>query len=152
MKIILTYGTFDLFHIGHLNMLKRLRALGDKLIVGVSTDEFNALKGKQSIFSYEERKAIVESNRFVDLVIPERDWQQKEQDIVRYEVDIFAIGEDWQGKFDHLNHLCEVRYLERTENISTTKIKESLKGVDKEKVEEMKAILDDLVLVVKAMS
>lgn len=152
MKVILTYGTFDLFHIGHLNMLKRLRALGDQLIVGVSTDEFNALKGKQSIFSYEERKAIVEANRFVDLVIPESDWQQKEQDIVRYEVDIFAIGEDWQGKFDHLGHLCEVRYLSRTENISTTKIKESLKGVDREKVEEMKAILDDLVLVVKAMS
>jgi len=95
MKTIITYGTFDLFHIGHLNMLKQLSQLGERLVIGLSTDEFNKEKGKQSIFSYEERKSLLEANRYVDLVIPEKSWKQKEQDIIDHSACIFAIGDDW---------------------------------------------------------
>ena len=100
MKTVITYGTFDLFHVGHIRLLKRLRALGDKLIVGISTDEFNALKGKKSFFSYEERAEIIESCKYVTVVFPEKNWQQKKSDIAKYNADVFAMGDDWQGKFD----------------------------------------------------
>ena len=125
-KTIITYGTFDMFHIGHLKLLQRLAALGDRLIVAVSTDEFNDGKGKKTLIPYEQRAEIVENIKCVDLVIPETSWEQKIEDIKKYGVDIFAIGDDWEGKFDFLKEHCEVLYLSRTENISTTKLKKSL--------------------------
>lgn len=120
MKRILTYGTFDVLHIGHLNLLQRARALGDHLTVGLSTDEFNALKNKKALLSYEERKAILSMLRCVDFVIPETSWEQKTRDIRDHQIDIFVMGSDWEGKFDELQKLCEVVYLPRTEGISST--------------------------------
>ncbi|WP_205700474.1 adenylyltransferase/cytidyltransferase family protein [Cobetia marina] len=127
MKTVITYGTFDMFHIGHLNLLKRLSERGDRLIVGVSTDEFNLLKGKKTLIPYDQRAKIVEAIDCVDLVIPENDWEQKVRDVKEYNVDTFAIGEDWKGEFDFLQEYCEVLYLERTKDISTTDLKRSLK-------------------------
>jgi glycerol-3-phosphate cytidylyltransferase len=126
MKRVITYGTFDLLHYGHINLLRRAKQLGDYLIVALSTDDFNRLKGKECYFSYEERKNLLESIRYVDLVIPETCWEQKSSDIALYQVDTFVMGDDWKGKFDELAPLCEVVYLPRTEEISTTKIKEDL--------------------------
>lgn len=137
MTTVLTYGTFDLFHVGHVRIPKRLRALGDRLIVGVSSDEFNALKGKKSFFSYEERSEIVASSQYVDFVFPEYHWEQKRNDIIEYQVDIFGMGHDWQGKFDNLSDICQVIYLERTEDISTTEIKKALSLVDVAKIREL---------------
>jgi glycerol-3-phosphate cytidylyltransferase len=128
MRRIITYGTFDLTHIGHINLLRRAKQLGDYLIVGLSSDSFNSLKGKQSIFPYEHRKEILESIRFVDLVIPENNWEQKVSDIINYQVDVFVMGNDWAGKFDSLKEHCEVIYLPRTEDISTTEIKQMVKN------------------------
>lgn len=129
-KRVITYGTFDLFHIGHLNLLKRLKDIGDYLIVGVSTDEFNAGKGKRSFFSFEERFEIIKSIRYVDMVVPEVSWEQKKDDIKKYNVDIFAIGNDWEGKFDFLREYCEVVYLPRTEGVSSTELRNILKSID----------------------
>ena len=126
MKKVLTYGTFDLFHIGHINLLKRAKELGDYLVVGVSTDEFNNIKGKKSVFSFQDRKKIIESLKCVDEVIEENNWDQKISDIKNLNIDTFVIGDDWEGKFDFLSEFCEVIYLKRTENISTTYIKENL--------------------------
>ena len=126
-RVVITYGTFDMFHIGHLKLLRRLKEMGDKLIVGVSTDEFNALKGKRTLIPYDQRSAIVEAIDCVDLVVPEESWEQKVEDIKKYDVDLFAIGDDWRGKFDFLEDYCEVVYLSRTKNISTTELKRSLK-------------------------
>ena len=126
-KTIITYGTFDMFHVGHLNLLKRLKEMGGRLIVAVSTDEFNLGKGKKTLIPYEQRAAIVSAISYVDLVIPEMTWEQKLEDVRTYDVDIFAIGDDWQGKFDFLKDLCEVVYVKRTKNISTTELKRSLK-------------------------
>jgi len=123
---VLTYGTFDLFHIGHLRLIERLRELGDRLVIGISTDEFNAEKGKHSIIPYADRAAIVAAIRGVDSVFPERDWDQKVADIKRLGADIFAMGDDWAGKFDHLSAHCQVVYLERTAGISSTRIKGQL--------------------------
>ena len=126
MKRILTYGTYDLLHWWHIRLLKRAKQLGDYLIVGLSTDEFNAIKGKKAYHSYEERKMMLEAIRYVDLVIPENEWGQKAKDIQEYHADVFVMGDDWEGKFDELKAYCEVVYLPRTEGISTTKIKEDL--------------------------
>lgn len=128
MKRILTYGTFDLLHYGHIRLLKRAKELGDYLIVAVSTDEFNKIKGKKAYHNYETRKKMLEAVRYVDLVIPEENWEQKIQDIQDYKVDIVVMGSDWSGsnKFEYLKDYCEVMYLHRTEGISTTKIKEDL--------------------------
>ena len=125
-KVVLTYGTFDMFHIGHLNLLKRLKDLGDELIVAVSTDEFNNEKGKKTLIPFEQRAEIVESIKYVDRVISEESWDQKEDDIKKFKVDIFAMGDDWEGKFDHLEMLCQIIYLPRTKKISTTALKKSL--------------------------
>ena len=125
-KIVLTYGTFDMFHIGHLNLLNRLKSLGDKLIVAVSTDEFNSIKGKKTLIPFEQRALIVQNIKCVDMVISEENWEQKIYDIKKYNVDIFAMGNDWQGKFDFLKDYCEVIYLPRTQNISTTELKKEL--------------------------
>lgn len=127
MKRILTYGTFDLLHFGHINLLKRAKELGDYLILGLSTDKFNEGKNKQAYHSFENRKIILESLRFVDEVIPENTWNQKIDDIIKHKIDIFVMGDDWQGRFDFLKEYCEVVYLPRTINISTSKIKNDLK-------------------------
>ncbi len=126
MKTVLTYGTFDLFHIGHLNLLKRARELGDKLIVAVSTDEFNATKGKTTLMPFEHRVELVRSVRFVDEVIAESNWEQKINDVQRHKVDVFVMGSDWQGKFDFLKPYCEVVYLPRTDNVSSTDLKKAI--------------------------
>ena len=127
MKKVITYGTFDLLHYGHINLLQRAKALGDYLIVALSTDEFNSIeKNKITYFTYEERKRLLEAIRYVDLVIPEENWEQKITDVQEYRVDTFVIGDDWTGKFDFLKEYCEVVYLERTPEISTTKIKADL--------------------------
>lgn len=127
MKTVITYGTFDMFHVGHLYLLRRLSEMGDRLVVAVSTDEFNKSKGKNTLIPYTQRAEIVEAIQYVDLVIPEESWEQKLSDVKKYDVDIFAIGEDWRGKFDFLTDLCEVVYLKRTKDISTTELKGSLK-------------------------
>lgn len=126
-KTVITYGTFDLTHIGHLNLLQRAKALGDYLIVALSTDEFNAGKGKVSLFPYEHRKKILESIRYVDKVIPEKNWEQKVKDMRKYGVDIFVMGDDWKGKFDFLKGQCKVVYLPRTKEISTTLLKKRIR-------------------------
>lgn len=127
MKKVITYGTFDLLHAGHINLLRRAKELGDYLIVVVSSDEFNLNeKHKKCYFSYEDRKQLVEAVRYVDLVIPENSWDQKISDVKEFKVDTFVMGNDWEGKFDFLKEYCEVVYLPRTEGISTTKIKQDL--------------------------
>ena len=130
MKRVITYGTFDLLHYGHINLLQRAKALGDYLIVGLSTDEFNSKeKNKYCYFTYEERKKMLEAIRAVDLVIPEENWDQKRTDVHLYHVDTFVMGSDWEGKFDFLKEEgCEVIYLPRTPEISTTQIKNDLKN------------------------
>lgn len=126
MKKVITYGTYDLLHVGHINLLRRARELGDYLIVVVSSDEFNAIKGKKAYYSFEDRKKILEAIRYVDEVLPEYTWEQKVDDVVNNNVDVFVMGDDWTGKFDFLKEYCEVVYLPRTEGISTTKIKQDL--------------------------
>lgn len=129
MKRIITYGTFDLLHYGHINLLRRAKQQGDYLIVALSTDEFNwNSKQKKCFFEYERRKALLEAIRYVDLVIPENSWEQKIEDIKLYHVDTFVMGNDWEGKFDFLKDHCEVMYLPRTPEISTTQIKKDIKG------------------------
>lgn len=128
MKRILTYGTFDLLHYGHIRLLERAKKHGDYLIVALSTDEFNEIKGKKAYHNYETRKKMLEAVRYVDLVIPEKNWEQKLDDVKKYFVDVVVMGSDWAGsdKFDYLKDYCEVIYLDRTEGISTTKIKQDL--------------------------
>lgn len=130
LKRVITYGTYDLLHYGHIELLRRAREMGDYLIVALSTDEFNRIKNKKSYYNYEQRKMMLESIRYVDLVIPEDDWGQKERDVERYDVDTFVMGHDWEGEFDFLKDKCEVIYLKRTEGISTTQIKKELYGKD----------------------
>lgn len=128
MKRILTYGTFDLLHYGHIRILKRAKELGDYLVVALSTDEFNAIKGKKAYHNYETRKKMLEAIRYVDLVIPENEWEQKLQDVKDYKIDVVVMGDDWAGsdKFDYLKEYCEIAYLERTPGISTSQIKNDL--------------------------
>lgn len=126
MKRIITYGTFDLLHWGHIRLLERAKSLGDYLIVATSTDEFNALKHKEAYHSFEHRKYILEAIRYVDKVIPESTWDQKIEDVKKYNIDTFVMGDDWKGQFDFLKDYCEVIYLPRTNGISTSKIKHDL--------------------------
>ena len=130
MKRVITYGTYDLLHYGHIELLRRAREMGDYLIVALSTDEFNQIKNKKSYYDYEQRKMMLESIRYVDLVIPEEGWGQKEKDVDRFDVDVFVMGHDWEGEFDFFKHKCEVIYLCRTDGIWTTKIKQELYGKD----------------------
>jgi glycerol-3-phosphate cytidylyltransferase len=127
MRTIITYGTFDVLHAGHINIFKRAKSLGPKLIVGLSTDEFNGLKHKSALLSYENRRCVVEAIRYVDLVIPETNWEQKVYDVEKYEVDVFFMGDDWDGHFDFSKEQCEVVYLSRTDGISSTLIREEVK-------------------------
>jgi glycerol-3-phosphate cytidylyltransferase len=152
MKTILTYGTFDLFHVGHIRLLKRLSELGDRLIVGISSDEFNEIKGKKSFFSYLERAEIVESCKYVDSVFPENTWDQKSTDIINFNVDVMAMGDDWEGKFDHLDEFCEIIYLPRTNDISTTQIKRQLSKISPEDLDHIESSLHSIIEVVKTIS
>ncbi|AVQ36897.1 glycerol-3-phosphate cytidylyltransferase [Staphylococcus kloosii] len=128
MKRVITYGTYDLLHYGHIELLRRAREMGDYLIVALSSDEFNRIKDKKSYYNFEQRKVMLEAIRYVDLVIAEEGWGQKEKDVERFEVDTFVMGHDWEGEFDFLKDKCEVVYLKRTEGISTTQIKKELYG------------------------
>jgi glycerol-3-phosphate cytidylyltransferase len=121
MVKVITYGTFDTFHYGHIELLRRAKEMGDYLIVGLSTDEFNELKGKTSKFSYWKRKQWLEGIRYIDEIIPEENWQQKYEDIEKYNINIFVMGDDWRGKFDDID--CDVKYLDRTPGVSSTDIK-----------------------------
>jgi glycerol-3-phosphate cytidylyltransferase len=123
---VITYGTFDLLHYGHIHLLRRAKELGTYLIVGLSTDQFNAVKGKTSYFSYEHRKMLLEAITYVDEVIPEECWEQKERDVIERNVNILVMGDDWKGKFDYLKRFCKVVYLPRTPEISTSQIKMDL--------------------------
>lgn len=127
---VITYGTFDLLHYGHINILKRAKELGEYLVVAISTDQFNELKGKKSYFSYEKRRLMLESIKYVDEVIPEENWEQKKMDVINHDIDIFVMGDDWQGEFDFLKEYCKVVYLPRTEGVSTTKIKKELQFIN----------------------
>ena len=127
-KIIITYGTFDLLHYGHIELLRRCSELGDFLIVGLSSDEFNKIKGKKSHFNYKKRKEMLEVISYVDKIIPENNWGQKQKDIKSHNVDVFVMGDDWTGKFDELREFCEVMYISRTPSISSTAIKKILKN------------------------
>ena len=151
MKKVITYGTFDMFHIGHLNLLKRAKSYGDELIVAISTDEFNTIKGKKTLIPFEERKQIVESIKYVDLVIPENNWEQKIKDIQTYHIDTFIIGDDWKGKFDFLKEYCEVIYLPRTKDISTTNLKENLKSFYNIDIEGLKKAIETINDILRAM-
>ncbi len=142
MKIVLTYGTFDLFHVGHVKLLRRLRNLGDRLVVGLSTDEFNLGKGKKTVVPYEQREEILRAVRYVDDVFPETCWEQKVEDIRREQASIFAMGDDWAGKFDHLSEFVEVVYLPRTAGISTTELKQVMQGLRNERVDSVRHALD----------
>lgn len=157
MKTVITYGTFDLFHIGHLRLLQRAKALGDKLIVAVSTDEFNLQKGKRAIIPFEHRAEIIKNLKCVDMVISEQTWEQKVEDIIKYKVDIFVMGDDWKGKFDFLSQYCEVVYLPRTEGISSTELKEVLQRFSNGESDTLVSVLKmlskvDLEAVIKALS
>lgn len=129
MKKVITYGTFDTLHFGHLKLLERAKNLGDYLIVGLSTDEFNALKGKKSLLNYEDRKSYLEAIKYVDLIIPENNWEQKIEDVKKNYVDIFTMGDDWEGEFDFLSEFCEVHYLKRTPSISSTMIRSKINEI-----------------------
>jgi glycerol-3-phosphate cytidylyltransferase len=126
---VLTYGTFDLIHRGHISILQRAKELGDYLLVGLSTDEFNEIKNKKCYYTYDERKYILEAVKYVDEVIPENNWEQKLDDVKKNKIDIFVMGDDWEGRFDFLKEHCKVIYLPRTEGISTTKVKYDLKNI-----------------------
>lgn len=142
-KTIITYGTFDLLHVGHIRLLKRIKKLGGNLIVGLSTDEFNLVKGKKSIYSFADRKEILESLEYVDKVIPENNWEQKLTDIKNHKVDLFVMGDDWSGKFDYLQEFAEVFYLPRTQGISTTDVKKVVSKISEEKKQTLKNLLSE---------
>ncbi|MFV0342351.1 MAG: glycerol-3-phosphate cytidylyltransferase [Anaerocolumna sp.] len=126
MRKVITYGTYDLLHVGHINILRRAKEYGDYLVVVLSSDEFNTIKHKTAYHSYEDRKVILEAIKYVDEVIPEFTWEQKISDVVDNNIDVFVMGDDWTGQFDFLKEHCEVVYLPRTEGISTSKIKNDL--------------------------
>ena len=151
MKTVITYGTFDLFHVGHVRLLRRLRDLGDRLVVGCSTDEFNSLKGKKSVMPYEQRVEILQACKYVDDVFPENDWSQKREDILREKADIFAMGDDWLGKFDDLSDIVEVVYLPRTKDISTTEVRQLVEALHRDKVNQVRSVVAHLSSLVDAL-
>lgn len=144
MKTVITYGTFDLFHIGHLRLLQRAKQLGDRLIVAVSTDEFNRKKGKEAIIPFEQRAEIVANIKCVDMVIPEESWEQKIEDIKKYNVNVLVMGDDWLGKFDYLKEYCDVVYLPRTEGISSTQIRNTLSNISEDYIRIFERIAHEL--------
>tara|TARA_B100002049_G_scaffold231829_1_gene210103 strand:+ start:197 stop:652 length:456 start_codon:yes stop_codon:yes gene_type:complete len=144
MTTVVTYGTFDLFHVGHVKLLRRLRELGDRLVVGLSTDEFNKVKGKKVIIPFKDRKEILLSCKYVDDVFEEHCWEQKREDLIREKADIFAIGDDWSGKFDDLEDIVRVLYLPRTKDISTTELKTVLRQLNEDKLSEIRNVTSHL--------
>jgi glycerol-3-phosphate cytidylyltransferase len=142
MATVITYGTFDLIHIGHVRLLERLHEFGPRVIVGVSTDEFNAKKGKQTIIPFEQRLELVRSIRYVHDAFPEESWTQKRTDIVNFGADIFAMGGDWEGKFDDLSDICRVIYLPRTSGISSSRVKTALRPLSRARIEELKRAVE----------
>jgi len=146
-KTVITYGTFDMFHVGHLELLRRVRELGDRLVVAVSTDEFNEIKNKKTLIPFKQRVQIVEAIKYVDKVIPEESWEQKVDDIKRHNIDVFAMGDDWLGEFDFLNDYCEVKYLPRTVGISTTLLKNHLDKISKINIQDLNHALEILRLI-----
>lgn len=144
MRKVLTYGTFDLLHKGHVLLLQRAKDLGDHLTVAISTDEFNDIKGKKAYTSWEDRKLILEALSCVDEVIPENEWEQKIKDVQKHDIDLFVMGDDWEGKFDFLKEYCQVVYLPRTEGISTSKIKADLKEIKAEVDKLSKKLEEDI--------
>lgn len=152
MKTVITYGTFDIFHAGHARLLQRARSLGDRLVVGVSTDEFNSVKGKRSVFTFEERAEIVGSIRFVDEVFAENSWDQKRDDIKRFGATTFVIGSDWAGRFDDLSDIVDVVYLQRTPSVSTTEVKASLKAFSSQQVEALRDAVNVVSAIVKDLA
>ena len=151
MKTVITYGTFDLFHVGHVNLLRRLKGLGDRLVVGVSSDEFNSIKGKKTVMPFQHRAQVVSACRYVDAVFPELTWDQKHDDIRREKAGIFAMGDDWAGKFDDLSDLCEVIYLPRTQDISTTEIRQLVNALHQERVSELKGAAEHVLRIIKSL-
>lgn len=145
MKKVITYWTFDILHVGHINILRRARELWDHLTVAISSDEFNTIKNKKSFYSFEERKLMLEAIKYVDEVIPENDWEQKTRDVRERNIDIFVMGDDWEGKFNFLKEFCEVIYLPRTPDISTTKLKSDLKWLTEESI----AKIEDAIVAIK---
>ncbi|RUM66175.1 MAG: glycerol-3-phosphate cytidylyltransferase [Sulfurospirillum sp.] len=143
-KRAITYGTFDMFHVGHLELLKRIKNHAEEIVVAVSTDDFNTIKGKKTIIPYAQRAQIVEAIRYVDRVIPEHSWEQKLEDIRKYQIDALIMGDDWEGKFDFLKPYCEVIYLPRTKDISSTELKETLKAISCVNVRELNHALEIL--------
>lgn len=152
MKTVITYGTFDILHSGHVRLLRRAKELGERLVVGVSTDEFNSAKGKMSVFTYEERAEIVSSIRYVDEVIPENSWDQKRIDIKNTGASIFVIGDDWKGRFDDLKEVVSVVYLPRTPSVSTTEVKSSLRAFSEQQVDALRSAVDVVAAIVKDLS
>ncbi len=150
-KNLLTYGTFDLFHVGHVRLLKSIKQMGDRLYVGLSTDSFNRLKGKKTIIGYDHRREILLENKSVDVVFPEEDWEQKINDVKRLNIDLFVMGDDWKGKFDFLSSYCDVLYLPRTPDISSTDIKLSLEAFSAERLTAMRSALDSIDSIVKSI-
>lgn len=144
MTIVLTYGTFDLFHVGHVRLLKRLSAMGERLIVGLSSDDFNHQKGKKTVMSFAQRKEILESCRYVDEVFEECCWEQKRDDVLKYGATIFAMGDDWAGKFDDLQDIVNVVYLARTEDISTTEVKDMIANINESKKQALVNSVNEL--------
>ncbi|WP_264874437.1 adenylyltransferase/cytidyltransferase family protein [Vibrio agarivorans] len=144
MATVLTYGTFDLFHVGHVRLLKRLSAMGERLIVGLSSDDFNHLKGKKTVMSFAQRKEILESCRYVDEVFEECCWEQKRGDVLKYGATIFAMGDDWAGKFDDLQDIVNVVYLARTEDISTTEVKDMIANINESKKQALVNSVNEL--------
>lgn len=151
MTTVITYGTFDLFHVGHVRLLQRLRELGDRLVVGCSTDEFNAIKGKASCMPYAHRAEILRALRCVDHVFPEERWDQKRADIAREQARIFAMGEDWVGKFDELEDVCEVIYVPRMRDVSTTEIRQVVHGLQQERMTELRRMAENMVELIKSI-
>ena len=151
MKTVITYGTFDLFHVGHVRLLRRLRSLGDRLVVGLSTDDFNSIKGKRTTMNFAQRQEILQSCRYVDDVFSETCWEQKRDDIRREKADIFAMGDDWVGKFDDLGDLCEVIYLPRTQDISTTEVRQLVNALHQDRVAELTATAEHLLQLIKRL-
>jgi glycerol-3-phosphate cytidylyltransferase len=150
-RTVLTYGTFDLFHVGHLRLLSRARELGDRLIVGVSTDEFNAGKGKKTVVGFHDRIEILRSIRYVDSAFAESSWEQKVEDIEKYQVDTFVMGHDWEGKFDFLSDKCKVVYLPRTEDISSTSLKMVLWTLSESHIESLRKASDTIAGIVASL-
>ena len=144
MKTVVTYGTFDLFHVGHVRLLKRLKSLGDKLVVGLSTDEFNLVKGKKTIIPYADRREVLLACQYVDDVFKEHNWEQKREDLIREQATIFAMGDDWAGKFDDLQDIVKVLYLPRTQDISTTELKTVINQIHDEKLREIRNVASHL--------